>query len=142
MMTILFLDFDGVLHPSPAGGMVFCCLPHLWTVLRARPEIAVVFSTSWRERFDPETMIDFVTSNGGEDLRARFIGSNPVLANNQGDYQRETECRAWLSSHHMSDRHWLALDDDAGQFSDPSHLYLVDGQTGLTAADVHKILHR
>lgn len=137
MMTILFLDFDGVLHPSPAGGMVFCCLPHLWTILRARPEIAVVFSTSWRERFDPETMIDFVTSNGGEDLRDRFIGVTPVLGLSA---TREDECRAWLASH--TDQRWLALDDDAGQFSDRAHLYLVDGQTGLTAADVHKILHR
>ena len=140
---IIFLDFDGVLHPSPtAGDTVFCCLPHLWTILRARPDIEVVFSSSWREVYDPDMMLDFITTNGGEDLLPRFIGSNPVLVNNQCDYQREAECLAWLRGNGMLNRPWLALDDDSGKFRNPTHLYLVDRQTGLTSADVTRILAR
>lgn len=138
-MMILFLDFDGVLHPLPTAGNVFGCVPHLWTILRARPSIEVVFSSSWREVYAPESMLDFVTANGAEDLLDRFIGSNPVLAGAQDICQRESECVAWLHGNGMANRPWLAL-DDADQFSDPRCLYLVDRRTGLTAADVPQIL--
>lgn len=135
---ILFLDFDGVLHPSPTGGDVFCCVPHLWTILRARRSIEVVFSTSWREAYAPDAMLDFVTANGAEDLLARFIGSNPVLCTEE-PYQREAECLAWLAGNVFAGQPWLAL-DDADQFSDPHRRYLVDRRTGLTADDVPQIL--
>ncbi len=140
---ILFLDFDGVLHPAIAReDTVFCCLPHLWSIMRARPAVQVVFSSSWRETFDPEVMLDFVTANGGEDLLDRFVGSNPVLRNVQV-YQREAECLAWLRGNGMRDRRWLALDDAGHGFQERSrHLYLVDHQSGLQSADVPRILKR
>lgn len=140
-VMILFLDFDGVLHPSPTAGDVFCCVPHLWTILRTRSSIEVVFSSSWREVYDPESMLDFVTANGAEDLLDRFIGSNPVLVGTQGTCERESECVAWLHGSGMANRPWLAL-DDTDQFSDPRRRYLVDRRTGLTAADVPAILAR
>ena len=141
-MTILFLDFDGVLHPSPtANETVFSRLQHLWAILRARPDVDVVLSTSWREHFDPDVMLDFVTSNGAENLRARFIGSNPVLRCAQS-FQREAECLAWLHGNGMHGRPWLAVDDDSAGFEDSTHLYLVDQKAGLTQTDVLQILAR
>ena len=140
-VMILFLDFDGVLHPSPAAGEVFCCVHRVWTILRARPFLEVVFSTSWREAYDPEAMLNFSTANGGEDLLDRFVGSNPILSNEPA-YQREAECLAWLHGNGMHDRPWLALDDDPLQFNDEHRLYLVDRRTGLTLADVPRILAR
>ena len=35
---ILFLDFDGVLHPLMRRGLDFCRLPLLWEILRAAPD--------------------------------------------------------------------------------------------------------
>lgn len=133
------MSIDGVLHPSPAAGNVFCCVQHLWTILRARPSIEVVFSSSWREVYDPEVMLDFVTSNGGEDLLARFVGSNPVLRTEEA-YQREAECLAWLYGNGFADQPWLALDDAGQSFQERSPLYRVDPQTGLTPDDVPRIL--
>jgi len=147
---ILFLDFDGVLHPQTAGeNRLFCGLHLLWDILRARPDVEVVFSTSWREVYGPEVMLDFVTANGGEDLINRFIGSNPSLIQEPGAYiagrvhKREAECLAWLSANQRKSSRWLALDDIAYWFSlHCPNLYLVVRQTGLTEADAAIIIER
>ena len=144
---ILFLDFDGVLHPETGRESdLFCRLPLLWKILRTRPEVEVVFSTSWPEVHSPEAMLGFVTSNGGEDLLRRFIGRNPVVPVEPGadDYRRrELECLAWLAENKRDSSDWLALDDIAYWFSDSCpNLYLVNYMTGLTEADVARILER
>lgn len=143
--VILFLDFDGVLHPEPSGDEgVFCRVSLLWQILRACPEAQVVFSTSWRSLHRPEELMDFATFGGGEDLAHRFIGSTPSIiqerdANIVGRvYNREAECLEWLR-HHGANRPWLALDDYAVDFRGPN-LYLVDRRTGLTEADVAAII--
>ena len=45
---VLFLDFDGVLHPETALSTRadFQHLPLLWRILREVPEVEVVFATS------------------------------------------------------------------------------------------------
>ena len=45
---ILFLDFDGVLHPEPCYDKqsFFCCLPRLENVLRDFPKVRVVISNT------------------------------------------------------------------------------------------------
>lgn len=144
---IVFLDFDGVLHPETGDESgLFCCRPVLWSILRAQPDVDVVFSTSWREFYCPEALLDFVTAGGGEDLRPRFIGQTPVVPVVPGsdDYRRrELECLAWLSAHRRDGARWLALDDVEYWFSDSSpNLYLVDYLTGLTDEDLPAILER
>ncbi len=144
---ILFLDFDGVLHPETGDESdLFCCRPVLWEILRARADVDVVFSTSWRESYPPEALLDFVTARGGEELRHRFIGQTPTVpvAPGADDYRRrERECLAWLAQHPHAPLRWLALDDVAYWFSRASpNLYLVDYRTGLTDADIPAILER
>src|SRR3989344_2338617 len=63
-MPILFLDFDGVLHPEHCHeSKHFCCLPILEEVLRQAPEWKVVVTSTWRldqpfeailQRFSPD----------------------------------------------------------------------------------------
>jgi hypothetical protein len=95
---ILFLDFDGVLHPLQRSEPDFCRLPLLWKILRSCPHVDVVFSTSWREIYRPEEMIEFVTCGGGEDLAHRIIGSNPRTPRARSTYvagpqpERHREC--------------------------------------------------
>ena len=72
-MPILFLDFDGVLHPEHCHeSRHFCCLPILEDALRQVAECQVVITSTWRleksyedllQRFSPDiaAMIDGVT---------------------------------------------------------------------------------
>lgn len=48
-MLILFLDFDGVLHPEHCHeSKHFCRLPILEAALRQVPETKVVITSTWR----------------------------------------------------------------------------------------------
>jgi hypothetical protein len=60
--VILFLDFDGVLHPEGEahihdGGADFCFLPRLEALLREFPEVKIVISSAWREQVRYETLV-------------------------------------------------------------------------------------
>lgn len=95
---ILFLDFDGVLHPLHAGpDRLFCCAPRLWTILRQCPEIRVVFSTAWRQRHGVQALIDYTLLGGGEDLADRFIDVTPDLDCDEDYQHRRLECESWLA---------------------------------------------
>lgn len=138
---ILFLDFDGVLHPHLRHEPDFCRLPLLWQILRAAPEARVVFSTSWRKVYQHGEMVEFVTCGGGEDLAHRVLGATPCLEN-QGRYgRRDLEIQHWLDTNQHTGR-WLALDDIPEVFNGNPNLYVVDGSTGLTKADVATIIRR
>lgn len=139
---ILFLDFDGVLHPHLRHELDFCRLPLLWKILRAAPEAKVVFSTSWREIYRPDEMVEFVTYGGGEDLAHRIIGQTPSLEN-EGRYgRRDLEIQSRLDANHHTGQ-WLAIDDVPEIFSGRHpNLYIVDGTCGLTNEDVLAILGR
>ncbi len=143
---ILFLDFDGVLHPLNAShnGGAFCKVSILWQILRACPSVEVVFATSWRDDFSIEQLTEFVTY-GGDDLASRFIGATPTLVratDPDPDYGRELECCAWLAGNHRRDV-WIALDDVAADFSPACPaLYLIDPTTGLTEADAERLIAR
>lgn len=139
---ILFLDFDGVTHPETTNDL-FCCAPLLWEILRACPHVDVVFSTSWREHYPFDELVGFATSNGGEDLTARFIGATPVIPIDPlaDEYRRrEIECQQWIDEN-APGRKWLALDDMSYWFSyGENQLYLVDYVWGLKAQDVPKVI--
>src|SRR4051794_39007445 len=51
--TILFLDFDGVLHPTYSiKAELFCYLPRLESVLRDYPMVKAVVTSDWRRNCD------------------------------------------------------------------------------------------
>jgi hypothetical protein len=145
--VILFLDFDGVLHPNRRTEPDFSRLPKLWEILRACPHVDVVLSTSWREIYSPAELLQHLTKNGGEDLLERIIGINPSVMREAAAYRtgtyfkRERECQAWLAGNGQQHRYWLALDDIADAFSPTcSNLYLTNDHTGLTDEDVANII--
>lgn len=143
---ILFLDFDGVLHPEKDAKTLFCCKQHLWTILRCCPQVDVVFSTSWRESHSFESLVDLVTTHGGEDLACRFVGATPMLEKpdirgGQKYRSRELECEAWMIGNGLSYRPWLALDDVPAWFSYGCHnVFIVDYQQGLTDECITQII--
>jgi hypothetical protein len=147
---ILFLDFDGVLHPLQRSEPDFSRLPLLWKILRACPHVEVVLSTSWREIYRPDEMIEFVTYGGGEDLAHRIIGSTPERLSEPGAFiyvagrpyhRRHIECELWLTGNKQTDHPWLAIDDIAKWFPpDSPNLYLIDGKLAMTETDAEKII--
>lgn len=137
---ILFLDFDGVLHPHTRGEPVFSRLPLLWKVLRAAPQLEVVFTTTWRDEFPMDYLIRCVTENGGEDLRCRFTSATPNLEA-EGFYgRRDLEIQRWRDTNFHTVP-WLAIDDNVEIFGGAQpNLYVCDSNRGLTDADVQAIL--
>lgn len=146
---ILFLDFDGVLHPDFARNHAcFSANPLLWQLLDACPNVDVVFSTSWRGIHPVAELIQFATQGGGERHARRFLGTTPSLvtersANIVQRYLREEEIACWLHGNGRDREPWLALDDFKEYFSPACpNLFAVDHITGLTAAHMPDLLAR
>lgn len=136
---ILFLDFDGVLHPHPNAGVQFTNAPRVWELLARHPEVSIVFSTGWRFECSVEALRQLATVQGGEHLADRFIDATPLLRHDTDAGSRERDCRAWLAA----TRHagpWLAVDDMPSLFEPESpHLYPVNAKRGLMHYDVERI---
>lgn len=69
---LLFLDFDGVLHPVGCNpGRYLCCLPLLESTLRSAPPVDIVISSTWQEAYS----IKALASRFSTDMGARIVGS-------------------------------------------------------------------
>ncbi|PIF28351.1 hypothetical protein CLU88_3259 [Acidovorax sp. 56] len=145
-MPILFLDFDGVLHPEHCHeSKHFSCLPVLEDALRQAPEWQVVISSTWR-LLKP---LDQLRSRFSEDIAARVIADTPRfntlvdVPSTLASYEREAECQAWLRANDMAYLPWLALDDRSWLFRPfCKSLFLVNGKTGLTASAGEQLKER
>lgn len=111
---VLFLDFDGVLHPEPCyeKDRLFCCLPRLENSLIDFPFVDIVISSTWRETLTlPELRALFSPSFAG-----RIIGVTPSWEDHQDlleniGYQWQAEIEAWLRVSGEPWRPWVAIDD-------------------------------
>lgn len=135
---ILFLDFDGVLHPEGVGAeLEFCHLDNFEQVMREFSQVQIVVSSSWRLG----ESIEDLRSHFSIDIQDRIVGITqrlPEFDSMRGPRQRE--CEAWVSEHRPQAR-WLALDDRAQYFDARcQHLVLIphvhDGGAGLEGAHV------
>lgn len=128
---ILFLDFDGVLHPRAPGERLFCNLPRLEALLREFEFVEVVITSTWRE----DMTIVQLQGLFSPDIRFRIIGITPVVeiefpAGPHGS--REEEIRLFLAQDNYKERSWLALDDEEKLFRPGcSNLILCPTQIGL-----------
>jgi len=74
--VILFLDFDGVLHPIPTKDRnLLCHIPPLETVLRAFPQVRIVISSWWRASQTIHELREYFS----EDIRTRIIDMTPLV---------------------------------------------------------------
>lgn len=147
MNCILFLDFDGVMHPeSCRKPSFFCQLPLIEEVLRAQPQVEVVISSTWRyDHTLPELRAFF-----SPDIRSLIIGVTPSVAptDHEGwipthllQHHREWECRKWLRQHRPVDTPWLAVDDVSEWFlPDCENLLVTCSELGFQPAQA-SILH-
>jgi hypothetical protein len=134
---ILFLDFNGVLHPRE-GDNRFTRLP-LFEAYMRMPEakkIRLIISSAWRQTHE----IDRLRSFFSPDIALRIRGATPVLQTYRTRHQRTEEIKAWLSKH--AARSWAALDDDIEVFAPAlrPRLALCDGTVGLMEKDWQRVL--
>jgi hypothetical protein len=130
MRTILFLDFDGVLHSH--GGPLFGRVASLEQFLVQMPKLSVVVSSSWRET---QTLTQ-MQANFSPAIRSRIIGMTPILPWQEqvGHRQREIEEYLRIQQLGADAVSWRALDDIAWFFEPTcANLILVDAKTGFQA---------
>lgn len=128
---VLFLDFDGVLHPGFTE--TFCHRHKLENILRDIPTVDVVVSSDWR-RAD----MNYLKGLFSEDVRERIIGRTGYL---EGRHARYREIVEFCRTHNI--QRWLALDDDGALFPpNCPDLFLVDGREGLTEETTSRLSQR
>ena len=134
---IIFLDFDGVLHPEPCREeQFFCHLPKLEALLREFPDVQIVVSSSWRN----DRTLDELRSFFSLDIAAKIIGCTPYyrdlpeLVELIGvTYTRQAEVEGWLRAFGRPWEKWVALDDRAYWFKPfLPNLIKCDANMGIT----------
>ena len=145
-MLILFLDFDGVLHPEHCHeSKHFCCLPVLESSLRQVPELKLVITSTWRLH----SPLEQLRQRFSADVAARIAPATPRYCDLNDvpqalvGYEREAECHAWLRTHEASHLPWLAVDDRSWLYRPfCKSLFLTDGRTGLSTTSGELLVAR
>ncbi len=134
---VLFLDFDGVLHPKGAGQTHFTRLPLLELFLRQNDLVPtrIVITSTWREAYSLPSLRSFFSP----DIAARIAGITPRLEDYSSEYERGEEVEAWLAGQPVVP--WVALDDEAENYAPRLRKRLVqcDGCLGLLETDLEKM---
>ena len=132
---LIFLDFDGVLHPNLCpGDRHFVHAQALADTIGAA-EADIVISSSWRVYHGLHEMREFFS----EDMAHRIRDATPKhdLART-----RQSECQEWLRRHRPA-APWLALDDQPWLFeSGCEQLLCVNGTVGFRVADAQRLRER
>ena len=118
---ILFLDFDGVLHPTlddvdgedqPIATSLFGWLPLLASVLQPYPNVGVVVHSTWRYNHDLAELRELLGPLG-----ERFLGATPLGP-------RYESILWWLHLNPAFTSHRI-LDDNAREFPNPPPAELI-----------------
>lgn len=140
---ILFLDFDGVLHPDPCRdrARLFEHAPRLARSLASFSQLAVVLSTAWRTHHAQDALVAQLPPP----LGARVIGVTPLFQHIRCEpkwmpFRRQAECLHWLREHGRPEDDWLALDDRPDGFEPYcERLLLADSATGVTDTVLNRL---
>jgi hypothetical protein len=120
---ILFLDFDGVLHPSFSENF-FTRKDLLWSAIQNRPP-RIVVSSSWRFQHTLKKLKQLL----GPDIGQYVIGATGEAF--IGKYARFEEINQWIHMHNCAN--WIILDDSRYEFPENlPYLLLCDARIGLT----------
>ena len=128
---VLFLDFDGVLHPTSHGSVLFSQMNLLEDAL-GNESCQIVISSSWRFHMDFAKLKGHFSTG----VRERILGvtGEPYI----GAYARFHEINAYVLEQGVAD--WRALDDAYWEFpKDCSQLIRCNPNTGLTVSEVNRM---
>ena len=128
MKKVLFLDFDGVLHPATTGNKsgLFSRSFILEEAIKGL-ECEVVISSSWRFHTKHSDLL----SNLSPALASKVTGSTgePHI----GKHARYQEILSYIKANDYFDLDWMALDDAYYEFpSSFERLILCNPNTGVT----------
>ena len=143
--AVLYLDFDGVLHPDPVyrhhkrgiylgaesiGHMLFENVQILQDALAPYPQLAIVLSTSWVRVLGYSRAKAYLP----EQLRKRVIGATFHSCMNKAEFDAMTRgAQVLADARRRGVAQWLAIDDDSEGWlsAAESHLVLTDEKQGL-----------
>jgi HAD domain in Swiss Army Knife RNA repair proteins len=153
-MDLIFLDYDGILHPSAVwyeraarqvrlrapGHELFESLPAFEAAIAPYPSLAIVLSTSWVKTFGFEHARERLPAP----LQSRVIGATYDPQSNNAwrwDRMRRYDTIA-LDVQSRRPSRWLALDDDAigWPVSELGSLVLAPGELGLACPVAQEML--
>lgn len=116
MKKIIFLDFDGVLHPhsqyKTKDNYMFSKTDLLNNLIKEYSDINIVISSSWRESFSLKDLKNFFPDETSE----KIIGVTPVLSSNTLIGGRLKEIYHFCETNNIGENEWVALDDIASLF--------------------------
>jgi hypothetical protein len=132
---LVFLDFDGVLHPTKASEHEKFRPDAIQSVNRILDalEANIVLSTAWR--------MDFPIEKFNAWFKNRIIDTTPV---HDLDLKKENprfhEVMDFLTTHNWLHIPWIAIDDKRIHYPDSSPAYITDHKIGLTQKDADNII--
>lgn len=129
---VLFLDFDGVLHPTlaqPSALFIHCA--RLAEVIRHYP-VKIVISSSWRFHFSKKEILAKLP----DELCEAVIGVTGDAY--VGKFARWHEIHQYIKNYRVTD--WRALDDSSFEFPlGCKELIACDGSTGVAGPQLDLI---
>ena len=132
---LVFLDFDGVLHPLPCNEHEKFRPEAIASVNRIVDELEaqIVLSTAWR--------MDYSIDKFNAWFKNRVIGSTPIHElDQQKKNPRFHEILNYLEEREWSHIPWVAIDDKRQHFPDESPVYITNPNTGITDTDTNSII--
>lgn len=135
---VLFLDFDGVLHPDPCiFENKFCRIHHVEEVIHEFEEcVEIVISSAWRDYYPLPDLREMFSPDFG----ALIVGATPSIRNpspawakvKTPAWEREYEIETWLAENRPNQPPWLAIDDRSEWFRpDTTNLLRTDPRKGF-----------
>lgn len=152
---ILFIDFDGVLHPNEvyltkkgprlhARGELFMWAPLLSSLLNDHPEISIVLSTSWVRHLGFYRARSYLPM----EIQEQVIGAtwHSQMARDWADQNwwdqasRYAQIQKYVGRANI--RQWIAVDDDAEGWNvqEMQRLVLTEGNLGLSQHSALRML--
>ena len=132
---IIFLDFDGVLHPLGSSLNNFFSASKNFFDLIKDANVSIVISSSWQ--FDSN--YSQIKSKLPEPIRKKILGETGIKY--EGTKSRIREIQYFLIQNNLQNIDWIALDDQPDKFGDDfNKLILCNPKTGITRMEIIKIL--
>jgi len=124
-VPLLFLDFDGVLHPGSGVDSGFLCRALDLEEALSGHDLRIVVSSSWRFHMEMEEIVGMLPPG----LAQRVVGVTGEA--HIGRWPRFHEIRAWVQAQEPHPN-WRALDDARLEFPSPCpELIACDPRTGF-----------
>lgn len=132
---LIFLGFDGVLHPAAGDRILFEHRDAFESLLREHAQVEVVITSSWREVFDVDALREEYFSR---DVQPRIIDVTPLIPG----AMRWQEIQAYLDEVRYQGP-YIVIDDDASEFpAEWAPLLLCAPEAGLDAGKRAELVAR